>query len=306
MSTPSWTDSQFRVRSDPPRRAARRLLQGWWREVELGLPPGRDEKGTLRNNMLPRSAVQGDPGLNFLTPEILAYTQQRAPLVIRREGTLDEDRLFRNLLSSMPMCFNLFGFLRHHPVAAARVLSVASGLDVARIEAVDVEWTPDGAHPLGDRTAFDAWVSYRTSTGGRGFLGVETKYTEPFSQRVYMRDRYKEVTNWDESGFLPDAVRLLSGRSTNQFWRNALLAVAVRRAADFDYGHVLVVALEDDPHVEHAMSVLRSAHIEPDSLVRVAPIERIVELALDEPLLAAWANQFARRYVDLAPIRVTI
>jgi len=256
--------------------------------------------------MLPRAAVKAKPGLNFLTPEIDAYTQERAPLVLRLEGTLDEDRLFRNLLSSMPMCFNLFGFFRFHPAAAARVLSAASGLDVAQVEAVDVEWTPDGAHPLGDRTAFDAWVSYRTTAGERGFLGVETKYTEPFSQRFYMRDRYKEVTAWPESGFTGEAVSRLAGRSTNQFWRNALLAAAVRRESNFDHGHVLVVALEDDPHVHHAMTVLEEAHSDPGSLVRVAPLERLMALALPEPELSSWAQQFTRRYLDLAPVRASI
>ena len=287
MIAPAWMDPGLRVHSDPQRRAERRLLQGWWRETELGLAPGRDERGALRNNMLPMSAVQSDPGLNFLDPAVSAYAQHRAPTVIRLDGTLDEDRLFRNLLSSMPMCFNLFGMFRAHPVSAARVLSMATGLDVAHIQEIEVEWIPEGAHLLGDRTAFDAWVRYTTSTGRRGFFGVETKYTEPFSQRVYMRDRSREVTGWPESGFMPEAAEVLSGQQTNQLWRNALLAVAVRREGSFDDGHVLVVALDDDPHVHQAMDVFNQGHREPDSLVRVAPIERLVQLSHVEPALSA-------------------
>jgi hypothetical protein len=303
---PAWMDPGLRVRSDPPRRAERRLLQGWWRETELGVPPGRDERGVLRNNMLPVSAVQSDPGLNFLDPAVSAYAQHRAPTVIRLDGTLDEDRLYRNLLSSMPMCFNLFGMFRAHPGSAARVLSSATGLDVADIQEIEVEWIPDGVHPLGDRTAFDAWVHYTSSTGRHGFFGVETKYTEPFSQRVYLRDRYTEVTHWPESGFMPEAVALLSGSQTNQLWRNALLAAAVRREGSFDDGHVLVVALDDDPHVHEAMDVFNRGHREPESLVRVAPIERLVELSRVEPALSAWSARFARRYIDLSPLRSAI
>ncbi len=302
MTSPLWTDPVFRVRSDPPRRAERRLLQGWWRESELGLPPGRDEGGVLRNNMLPMSAVRADPGLNFLDPAVSEYVQVRAPKVLRLEGALDEDRLFRNLLSSMPMCFNLFGLFRSHPMAAARVLSQATGLDVGHIDEIEVEWTPDGGHPLGDRTAFDAWVAYTTSTGARGFFGVETKYTEPFSQRVYLRDRYTEVTTWPESGFVPEAIELLSGRQTNQFWRNALLALAVRREGGFDAGHVLVVALDDDPHVAHAMRVFQGAHTAPESLVRVASLQRLVAIAHTEPDLSSGASMFSRRYLDLSPV----
>ena len=299
-----WRDSRFQVKSDPARRAQRRLLQGWWRATQLGLPPGRDEFGLLRNNMLPESALAEDRFLNFLCPEVGRYVEQRAPLVLAEEGALDEDRLWRNLLSSMPLCFNLFGKLRAKSEAAARVLARATGLDVSEVDEIEVEWTPEGPGLLGDKTAFDAFVSYRTSAGKRGFFAVETKYTESFSRKIYDKPRYREVTDWAESGFRAGAADVMRGIKTNQLWRNALLALAVRRELQFDEGRVLLVALEDDPHIDRAMKVFSRVHDDPQGLIQMSSLECLIDSAKHESELREWACDFERRYLDLAPLSI--
>ena len=302
MSDWHWKDPRFQVKSDPFRRAQRRLLQGWWRATQLGLPAGRDEFGLLRNNMLPKSALAEDPLLNFLCPEVGRYAEQRAPIVLAQEGTLDQDRLWRNLLSSMPLCFNLFGKLRANPDAAAQVLALVTELDVAEVDEIEVEWTPEGQGLLGDKTAFDAFVSYRTVDGRRGFFAVETKYTEPFSRKIYDKRRYREVTAWPESGFKEGAAEVLRGIETNQLWRNALLALAVRRAHQFDEGRVLLVALQDDPHVDRAMKLVSSVHDDPQGLIQVVTLERLIDAANQQAELREWATDFERRYLDLSPL----
>jgi len=252
--------------------------------------------------MLPASAVAEDRSLNFLCSEVAHYVEQRAPLVLAEAGSLDEDRLWRNLLSSMPLCFNLFGKLRAAPEAAARLLTRTTNLDVAEIEEIEVEWTPEGPALLRDKTAFDAFVSYRTRTGHRGFFAVETKYTEPFSRKVYDKPRYREVTSWPEARFRPGAAGVLRGIETNQLWRNALLAAAVRREFDFDEGRVLLVALQDDPHISHAMEIVAGVHEDPQTLIQVTPLESLIGAARQEADLAAWARDFERRYLDLGPL----
>ncbi len=266
------------------------------------MSPGRDVDGIIRNNLLPRAFLDERPFANFLAPEIAAYVQERAPLVLAGGGTLDEDRLWRNLLSSMPMCFNLFGMLRVFPEAAGRVLSGATGLAIHQVETIEVEWIPDGGHPLGDRTAFDAFVIYRDRQGRRGFLGVETKYTEPFSRKVYDKARYREVTSWPEAGFAPGAAQRLKATDTNQLWRNSLLAVAVRKEMGFDFGAVWVVALAGDPHVEAALPVFEGLHSAPDQLVRSTSLERLVSAAEAEPVFVDWAGDFTRRYLDVSAV----
>jgi len=66
---------------------------------------------------------------------------------------------------------------------------------------------------------------------------------------------------------------------------------------------VAVVALADDSKVESAMAGLRAKLNEPGARCSAVPFERFVDVArhLGGPV-AAWANQFERRYLDLGPI----
>jgi hypothetical protein len=77
-------------------------------------------------------------------------------------------------------------------------------VDIVTIEEVLVEHAPPAAKAmLGDRTAFDAFLLSTTSTGGKGFLGVETKYTEPFSPTRYPASRYQHSPAYRLAGFPP-------------------------------------------------------------------------------------------------------
>jgi hypothetical protein len=166
---PAWYDPVLQVASDGARRARYRALQSWYRETQLGVEPGRSASGKLVGSLLPDDRAL--EGLNFLDPSIWSYAEQRADVVVRTGGTLARGRLRRNLLSSMPLCFNLFGKLQAEPAAAARVLGAALDLDIATVDEVLVEHAPAAATALlGDRTAFDAFVAYTTSGGATGFL----------------------------------------------------------------------------------------------------------------------------------------
>lgn len=279
MIHPKWNHPDFVVHSDTPWRKKYRALQSWYRETVLGVPAGLDSDGVLRGNLLPRELAETKPWLNFLTPEIAEYVEARMPVVRAAGGSLDEDRLTRNLLSSMPLCFNIFGYLRVYPVSAARVFSKVLGLDIAFLESIEVEWTPEGDHPLGDRTAFDAFVKYRTRTGDRGFLGVETKYTEPFSQKEYASDIYRKITESPASGFRKGAVSRLKGVETNQLWRNALLAVSVRSSGSYAIGHFLVMAPEGDAEVRKALDGISAELIKPNTLVLSVSLETFIKEA---------------------------
>ena len=209
---PPWDDPALAVQSDTSWRARYRRLQSWYRETVLGVPPGTDQRGITRASMLPAEAVAQNPDLNFLDDEIAAYARKRAERVVADGGTLELDRLRRNMLSSMPLCFNLFGALRRHPAAAARGLGSALDLDIDEILMVKVEWAPPPDVHLKDRTALDAFVQYRTGGGRRAFFGVETKYTEPFSQRRYTSERYDAITKDPASGFAAGAECRLANR----------------------------------------------------------------------------------------------
>ena len=60
-----WDDTSLAVGSDSPRKARYRLLQSWYREVVLSVPPGFF-RGRLVGSRLDVAAVRERPGLNFL------------------------------------------------------------------------------------------------------------------------------------------------------------------------------------------------------------------------------------------------
>ncbi len=290
---PAWNDLSLEVPSDTAWRAQYRRLQSWYRETVLRTPPGADRGGITRANMLPADAVAKNPELNFLDEEIAAYARKRRP---------SDGRLRRNMLSSMPLCFNLFGALRRHPTAAARGLGSVLDLDIKEILEIEVEWAPDPDAHLGDLTAFDAFVRYRTGGGRRAFLGVETKYTEPFSPGRYTSERYDALTRDPASGFRPGAERRLAGSATNQLWRNALLAHSLRSTDEFDEGRVVVLSCRGDAGAERAIAGLSAELRDPPALLRSATYEELVAAFDSEPELSSWAADFRRRYLDLTPV----
>jgi hypothetical protein len=88
-------------------RSAARLLQALWRE-DQDLPIGSyiNEDGKRRKLGSRISEAAGRAGGNFLTPEI-AHTARREAAYREIGALIDAERLATNLLSSMPLTFNL-------------------------------------------------------------------------------------------------------------------------------------------------------------------------------------------------------
>jgi hypothetical protein len=107
---------------DPRFRSAARLLQALWRE-ERGLPIGSyvNEDGKRRKLGSRISEGAGRAGGNFFTPEI-AHTARRETAYREIGALIDAERLARNLLSSMPLTFNLLAPWGHTPARASGYL----------------------------------------------------------------------------------------------------------------------------------------------------------------------------------------
>ena len=134
-------------------------------------------------------------------------------------------------------------------------------------------------------------------------MGIETKYTEPFSPKRYCSDRYVELTDDPEAGFRKDAWRRLKAPATNQLWRNALLAHSLRRTSEYDRGHVVVISCEGDGAADRAIAGLSAELHEPASLIRSTTYEELIDVLISNPESSSWAQKFRRRYLDLSPIR---
>ncbi len=292
---PQWDAAELQAKSDSTRVARYRLHQSWYRQHVLGVGPGErpGRRSSLVGNTLDRDAVRQNPRLNFVNDAAYESALRRADEVQLEGGTLEAERLFHNLLSSMPMCFNVFGAIGHVP-AFGEVVQQVMDPEMMSIDQAVCEITPTPA--LGDRTAFDAMLRGTGAKGNARFIGIETKYTEPFSPKVYDNDRYQEVTAGSD-WFVDGAGEHLKATATNQLWRGLMLA-SLTESAEGATGSYVVVSPADDITAQDAVAQTQRWMTD-SSRLRFVSLETLVETAAGhgDPALATWAESFGRRYI---------
>jgi hypothetical protein len=228
-----------RVARDPvstewKRRA--RLRQARWRAAQgypIGAHPYAGGDGATPVGSRLALEFARSTGANFMTPAALAAARKRLANPEPHE-MLAADRLWADLLSSMPLCFNLFGDLEgDRPRAGAAVRAwwpAAPAGDVT----VRFEHSPGRRDPdyLFNRSAFDVAFDIDPGNGARGIIGVETKYheharPEPIP-RLEALQRYLDVSA--RSGQFVDGFKTwLVGTELQQIWQDHLLALAMQQ-----------------------------------------------------------------------------
>ena len=156
--------------------------------------------------------------------------------VRRREKLYGQPRIWNDLLSSQPLCFNLFGEL-----VAGSASRVFGTLSNGRIADVDRDWVRalsgqrrrQQVHggPLGLRR----FCRVPDTHGRQGVLGIEVKYHEDLEDSPSShRDRYDEIAA-NMGGFEPGALEQLKLKPLQQIWRDHLLSGALLLNRDQGY-----------------------------------------------------------------------
>ena len=286
-------------RGDDSLTARMRRHQSWWRHTRLDVPWGLDGGGTPYGNYLTENDAAA--GLNFLTPAIHFCARER----IAAGSGVEEFRCTRNLLSSQPMAFNLFGPLHADPNLATLLLDPLLPGGV-RAASVHIEWAPPSALHLGDATSFDTAVRYTTRDGHPALAAIETKLTEAFSQKRYGHDdhhadRYRAVARKSRVWRDPED-RALSDIRWNQIWRNHLLVESIRQHEPRLLGCEIVVHHPDDARCATAIAGYRELLQDADGIFGSLTLAEIVTAW--RPLVAgtkhrSWLVDFADRYLNL-------
>ena len=246
-------------------------------------------------------AAAGAAGLNFLTPEIFAVANAR---LAEGGGAIERFRLLHNLLSSQPMCFNLFGPLVNDLERAARLLRPLVDDDIARVRRVALEWAPTPAESyLADRTAFDAMLEYERPDGSLVLFGIETKLTDTFSLKPYDGESYRRWMRSPRSPYRTEAWSEVATSEHNQLWRNHLLAIAARDLPGSRYADVksmVILHPGDEDGASVVESYRRLLKVE-DSTFTTQTLDQVVAAFArvaqgDE---AHWLDAFRRRYLAL-------
>lgn len=230
------------VRSDNAFQRVARLRQALWREgcgLRIGLHRGAPLGSRLAMPFAKETLA------NYLTTTIRHVVRTEVSEAAASQGKMyGEPRIFEDLLSSQPLCFNLFAELQADLVLASRVFELLLERPGIRVEEIAFEHSPGrgDARFTGDHSAFDVFVAYLDGEA-RGFVGIEVKYVENLAQpEARHRVRYDEVA-MAMGVFGAGTLERLRRAPLEQLWRDHLLAgsLALDPDAGFAQGTFAVI-----------------------------------------------------------------
>jgi hypothetical protein len=289
------TDNRF--------RAAARLLQTLWRE-DRDLPCGTfiDHDGKRRKLGSSLSKISGREGSNFLSPAIAQVVHRE--LVFREIGSMfDVDRLRNNLLSSMPLAFNLFGLLKRDlPLATKFMAELFPGF-LHEVTAVLFEHSPGRGKSAftGDHSAFDVVIRGATKQGSRAFVAFEVKYSESMGETMPIRfsDRLTEIAVGSDL-FADVEMSGLWRNPLQQLFREHCLAQSMLDRGLADVGIFVLIGPEHNHLIQQAAGAyatyLNGPHQARAHFVNIT-LERVIE-TYAAIKMETFARMLHRRYCD--------
>lgn len=280
------------VPSDNDFQREARLRQGLWREKE-GLPIGDHRGRPLGSRLAMPFALE--TLANYLTENIKGVVRAE---VQKTEKLYRAPRIYDDLLSSQPLCFNLFGELHLDLDLASKAFQRLLGQPVS-VTGIEFEHSPGRGDPrfTADGSALDVFVSYELG-GTKGFVGIEVKYVENLDlDEARHRARYDQIAR-EMNIFVPSSLPTLRVRPLEQFWRDHLLACSLLldRASGYDHGAFVVLYPNGNKIVESAVTRYRSCLLDAATFTSWT-LEQVLD-ALDDAGAGAWARQVRERYVE--------
>lgn len=292
-------------RYDTRFRAAARLMQALWRERhKLGEGHYTNAAGHRRKLGSRLSTEAAKAGANFLTPEI--FGQARYDLAYREPGALfDIERMHGNLLSSMPLAFNLLAPLKADKKLARRVFGRLMPGVAKNVTHIQMEHSPGRGDPTftADGTAFDAIVTGRAADGAKTFVAIEVKFSESMVEpEARVRPRYDELARSSGLYVEPDDPALRKN-PLQSLWRAHMLSQAMIDADLYDRGVFVLIAPRQNREVQRAARQYAKRLSKTDGKVIFINIE--LEDAIEAIRGAGeadLADALHERYADFGPV----
>ena len=224
-----------------------RLLQSKWRKKK-GYGIGKSVRGTVLGNYIDYNQAKREK-VNFLTENIRTLVDRELEEAKESNALISPRRLLTNMLSSQPLCFNLFGEMSYNKELATVVFQHLFPNRLDKVEEVKFEYHPDRKNLekyTGDRSAFDVFVEY-SKGNKKGFIGIEVKYAESLREEAKSKafetfERHKErYTHWSKQGHFKsgESIDVLKCPPLSQIWRDHLLCIATKQ----DYNEGIFVFL---------------------------------------------------------------
>jgi len=144
-----------------------RLLQSIWRTEN-------DFEFDKYGNFLKLDFAK-ETGANFLTNKIFEIVKFEVENKHIDGKVIQEPRIWKNLLSSQPLAFNLFGELKiNKELATAIFKKLYPDRNIKSVTAIEFEYSPGRKKTkyTGDSSAFDVFIEYKTEKDKKGFFGI--------------------------------------------------------------------------------------------------------------------------------------
>lgn len=296
--------------SDYPFQRKARLLQSYYRTVALNEPFGFGPWRTSRTkygNML----VAGDKtGKNFLSTEIFKYAQRKVDeKKTNPQLTIDEFRLFNNMLSSMPMCFNLFYPLKYSlesMVVQKAIKAAFPYFPIEKVVSIDIEFIPlPLSDYIEDKSAFDAFIIFEDMQRQAGVIGIETKYTDKLGKNKTFKNEKKAQIAESAGIFTDEAISSIKSDGCTQIIRNVLLTESYRLKHHMKYSQSVILSPTEEPFSDEEVTDFK-ALLSPNGQCKISRItlEHFVSTVYEvvNAPLREHLEQFRRRYLDFKQI----
>lgn len=300
---------------DNPFTAKARLLQSVYRvecgERFMGIGPNeksKDKKGnpTYYGNMLANGQSSGK---NFFFKETFEYALKRVKEK-KPEETIGEYRLFNNLLSSMPMAFNLFHLLmmikeKHPNLLNQMIRDLFPVLPVYQVDDILIEFIPTPTNQYtNDKSAMDAAILFSDQERNSYIIAIETKYTDSLGLNLANDNTLKYKAAIDSGLFSDEGLEHIN-KGCTQIYRNFLLTEKYRMVHKLKDSWSIVLAPKNHPTTNGEIeSLLHLLKPEYQYKLRKYSLEDFVS-AMGKTCPVAfqdWLEQFFDRYLNFEKI----
>lgn len=274
-----------------------RLLQSKWR-AKKNYPEGK--LGNYLEIEFSKSSKA-----NFLTDNIRELVTD-AIANAKREGSLiGEPRIWNNLLSSQPLCFNLFGELHYNLDLATKFFKTLFPSRIDEVTAVKFEHSEGrgDSNYTGDHSAFDVFIEY-IKEGKKGFIGIEVKYAESLREEskekaaeTFLKHQPQYLRLTTHNVFKPDAVEFLNKIPISQIWRDHLLSIA--HLKDFDEGFFVFLFPKDNIQCQKGVNEYKK-YLASESEEQTGFYPRFLDdfiITLRSFIDSDWTNELQERYM---------
>lgn len=303
----NWGEHSFTAKA--------RLLQSFYRveigEKEYGVGPNKQSKDKDRNftrygNMLVDGTTSGR---NFLLPETFAYAKQRVECITKNE-TINEYRLFNNLLSSQPLAFNLFHPLmlikdKYPDTLDAMIKSAFPTLPVHKVTDIRIEFVPEPIESYtNDKSAMDAAIEFIDDASNKYIIAIEVKYTDTLGINKASEKKLQPNISEASALFTAEGAAIIKNGGP-QIYRNFLLTEKYRTVNNLSDSYSIILAPKANRSTEGEIDNLHK-NLKPEFHYKLK------EYAMEEFVLALnahcpqefqnWITSFSDRYLNFSKI----